>query len=97
MSAAFKVGEVCIGQNFVNSPELNGLECVIIGGLVERLSKHLITGLITSGFRYRVQFADGSIFAQEPYFLRLKQPPTSAKSIMRAAILKAKQPSKVPA
>jgi hypothetical protein len=93
MSAAFKVGEIAVMQNCITASN-NGRECEVIGPL-NHYALLLERGEVVFG--YEVGCADGSIFVARPDQLRKKQPPRSAKSIMRAAILKAKQPCEVAA
>jgi len=71
----FEIGEIVIGQNFINWPERNGMECEIIGELKERGSSSLTTGIYTVDECYEVKWEDGITSAQKPYFLRKKKPP----------------------
>lgn len=75
MNYVFKVGDVGIGQNFVNDPTRNGMECEIIGGLEMRLSFTESRREFTRGLRYQVKWADGLTTDQEAYYLRPKRPP----------------------
>lgn len=92
----FKIGEVAILQNCRDTRN-NGVEVMVssnlrvspicvgpFGEVVENASGYSVNGLQNVTFAFTYQ-------------LRKKHPPRSAKSIMRAAILKAKQPSMVPA
>jgi hypothetical protein len=102
MSAQFKVGDIVVGCNFVIDTQYNGMECEITSPLWWHrwINPDGSTG---GGLCYGVAWADDRL--RHPYLadcvyphnLRKKHPPRSAKSIMREAILKAKQPSKVPA
>ncbi len=96
MSAEFKVGDICIGQNHVIDVEYNGMECEVIMPFGLHAWHDLKTGAyggVEAG--YVVQWANGKVHICRPQNLRKKQPPRSAKAIMRAAILKAKQPVEV--
>ena len=99
MSAALKVGDIAIGQNFIVNIERNGMECEIIGGLEMRLAHCVNTGEITECMRYKVRWADGLIWNQKPPYLRKKHPPSqpsaSARQAMLDCIRKAQQPAKV--
>lgn len=97
MSAGFKLGEVCVGQNFVHTVKRNGQECEIITSLAIRDYRDAATKEVRLGSVYYVRWSDGSEHAAHPHQLRKKHPPRSAKSIMREVIAKAKQPSKVSA
>ena len=73
----FEVGEIAIGQNFINSTLLNGTEMEIIG----KLDKYPISTL--NGFPcdlyilygYRVRKPGGAISCIDPQNLRKKKPP----------------------
>lgn len=93
MSAQFKVGDICIGQNFVVDTERNGMECTIIGSLA---TYQLILYNNELLYGYECEGEDGLQFVCAPHNLRLKHPPRSAKSIMREVIAKAKKPLEVP-
>lgn len=97
MSAAFKVGEIAIGQNFVHNIERNGMECEVIGGLEMRTGYGSSTGDRITGMSYLVQWSDGMIRVQRPFQLRKKFPPShyAAQQAMLDCISKAKQPAKV--
>lgn len=74
MNPSFKIGAICIGQNFVQFPERNGMECEIIGELKERRGRGP-TGKLFAALSYRVHWADGKVYAVRPRNLRLKKPP----------------------
>ena len=40
----FEVGEIVIGQNFITSPNRNGMECEIVGSLKMHKSYNRIRG-----------------------------------------------------
>jgi hypothetical protein len=73
----FKVGDVCVGQHFINWPELNGMECVVESAL------HMSTGFdprtcqLFTGMTHVVVWEDGARTFAEPKHLRLKRPPTT--------------------
>ena len=69
----FKVGDICIGQNFINHAILNGMECQIIGGLESRHIRNKNNTYFAQ--RYRVKWSDGCITAAQHLHLRLKKPP----------------------
>lgn len=101
MSEQFKLGEVAklvVDELTIDIPALsaNGQEVVVIGCQQEYRST--VNG-VDAGlhYAYLVRTASGQTILAEPHELRKKQPPRSAKSIMREAILKAKQPVGVPA
>ncbi len=97
MSEHFKLGEIAILQNS-RDPKNNGRECEILALPVFKTIVHPITDETLGPFLvYKVATSDGDIFWPQPNQLRKKQPPRSAKSIMREAIHKAKQPQMVPA
>lgn len=83
MTAGLKVGEVCIGQNFIISTEANGMECVIIGPLV--LCECLVEpiGRWVLDYRHLVRWSDGAIDNVPARNLRRKQPPAGEESILR--------------
>jgi hypothetical protein len=74
--STFKVGDVCIGQHFVNHPELNGMECTIDAPLAMRSVERALNDEIVTCECYAVTWADGSSSWTEPKNLRLKQPPS---------------------
>lgn len=74
----FKVGEIAIGCNFILSQIRNGMECEIVGPLQKMIARHFITNKETTGYRYLVLWADGSETAEEPHYLRHKNPPQSS-------------------
>lgn len=71
----FKVGDVCIGQNYVLSTERNGLECEILEGLQDRFFRNNHTQSLEYGQAYLVRWSDGDVWAVKHYQLRKKQPP----------------------
>jgi hypothetical protein len=84
MSEQFKVGDVCVGQNFVFSTDRNGMECTVIGGLQMRPGINHITGKAAWEMLYDVRWADGAESFQEPYTLRRKRPPTTGEQMIRS-------------
>lgn len=94
MTGAFKVGEVCVGQNFIYDLAYNGTECVIIGEFRERMSIY-DSGDITVSPCYKVEWADGTITDVDHRNLRRKQPPTGLASILRMFDLTAPAPREV--
>lgn len=97
MSEQFKVGDICIGQNHIFDLEYNGMECEIIEAFGLHDWHDPDTYETGKEFGYIVLWADGVEAISNSCYIRKKQPPQSAKAIMRAAILKAKQPLMVPA
>jgi len=84
MSGQFKVGDICIGQNFIHHTEKNGMECEIIEKLAARLVYCRRTGEFEFGEHYGVRWADGEETYQEPSQLRRKQPPITGEAFIRA-------------
>lgn len=83
MSGPFKVGEVCIGQNFINWPEYNGAECIVLsperidGGVDPR------SGEVSEfGPTHTVQWDDGRIANVATTNLRRKRPPTGLATVL---------------
>lgn len=72
-NAQFKVGDICVGQNFTNAVARNGMECTIIGGLEWRTWQD--GGSSGVDMLYLVEWDDGEISGQPHYQLRRKQPP----------------------
>lgn len=99
--SAFKVGEVAIGQNFVNNTKYNGMECTVVSALDLVTTRHHITGEVTTAYRYGVKWADGWLTYQESHYLRKRRPPASDESAHRQAMLdcieRAKRGVEVPA
>ena len=83
MNGPFKVGEVCIGQKFINWPEYNGAECVILsservaGGVDPRSGERAEVGPT-----HTVRWDDGRVANISSKNLRRKRPPTGEKSVM---------------
>jgi hypothetical protein len=98
VSGPFKVGEVCIGQNFVNFPEYNGCECLIerplqmFGGFNRRTGEWCAVEP-----SYFVRWADGAGSWVGRHNLRRKQPPTGEIAIMRMFDITAPAPREVEA
>lgn len=76
MNGPFKVGDICVGQNFVQSPELNGQECQITHPLGRFLTRDRVSGEIAMLSVWGVQFSDGFNTHVEPHRLRLKRRPS---------------------
>ena len=83
MSALFKVGEMVIGQNFVDYPEYNGEELQIVGMLAFRYGTDAITGAHVKGFCYQVLDSQGVIFQCGAFNLRRRKPPASTTGEQR--------------
>ena len=73
----FEIGEIAVGQHFVNSKYLNGSELEVVSGLESHLIRrlndapcdpHTIIG-------YGIRHPAGHITYIEPYYLRKKKPP----------------------
>lgn len=85
MSAAFKVGDVCIWQNCTGKwAYLNGTETTVTGELEHGFD--LVTGEI--GIAYPTDTQDptappGFFLLAGPHELRKKQPPTSGEQLIR--------------
>jgi hypothetical protein len=77
MNYVFKVGEICIGQNFLTNTECNGMEREIIGGL-ELREWMTPDGRKGMDMSYMVRWADGHECSQIGYNLRPKRPPKRA-------------------
>lgn len=71
----FKVGDIAVGQNFNIDVHRNGMVCTVVGPLEFREAANNHDGKVTTGLRYRVQWADGVVTVQEPHFLRRQAPP----------------------
>jgi hypothetical protein len=84
MGEQFKVGEICVGQNFINAQYRNGMECKIVGALKLRQSINSTSGKVRLLESYLVQWADGDVTAQRPFFLRRKRPPTTGEDAIMA-------------
>jgi hypothetical protein len=76
MRSPFKVGDVCIGQNFVRDIDRNGVECTIIGGLEPRNYLDFHSGETFLLYCHEVEWSDGLISSIQPKNLRRKQPPS---------------------
>lgn len=76
----FSVGEIAIGQNFVDQKQWNGMECEIIGSLQLCTSINLTTREETTAPRYAVKWADGFVSYQEPIYLRKRHQPQKQKT-----------------
>ena len=70
----FKVGDICVGCNFVIDTELNGEECRILEGLQWREGIHQKTGEILKGWKYKVEWGDGTIMHVYPNNLKQNPP-----------------------
>lgn len=68
--AKFKVGDICIGQNFIFDTECNGMECEIIGGY--ELREGLWSGNLfpEKCYCYEVVWADGYICNAKEFNLK---------------------------
>jgi hypothetical protein len=73
----FKVGDVCEGVNYVNWPELNGLQCEVITIHGPDIGLDTRTGIWSAGFLYEVIYANGLKCFAAADNLRLKRPPPS--------------------
>lgn len=79
MNEQFKVGTICIGQNFTIATEYNNMECEIIGGLAMRGWKNSRTGESGVDPCYDVRWANGKEMPMAPFHLRRKPPKQSDK------------------
>ena len=73
MSRVFRIGDICIGQNFLDDVEYNGMECVVIGGLERReyLDQQADEDPIWS---YEIEWETRETSIVAPLCLRLKKP-----------------------
>lgn len=74
----YKVGTICIGQNFRNrGHDRNGMECEIVSPLSMKRARSVYSGKISRGRskRYGVRWADGRLSAIYPEYLRPKHLP----------------------
>lgn len=94
MNGNFKVGEVCIGQNFNSYPEYNGMECVITGGLRMVAAKTFTGSKLAADHRYMVQWANGLVSVIRPFYIRRKQPPSGELSILNMFVVAPPQRTK---
>lgn len=72
----YQIGQVCIGQNIVYDDKYNGMECEIIGELIERTGKSKWGKEVTLD-AYEVRWADGLEIYVLPEYLRPKHEPGS--------------------
>jgi hypothetical protein len=81
MSAGtFKVGDVCVGQNFIYDTCRNAMECTIVAGLEMRACFHAVVGA-NRRYCYLVEWEDGVVATVGPMNLRRKEPPKPAREI----------------
>lgn len=73
MSEQFKVGEVCIGQNFTLDLDRNKMECEVLESAEYSIGIDSIGGL-HFGPAYFVRWADGQESSVAPCKLRRKPP-----------------------
>jgi len=76
--AKFKVGDICIGQNFHDYPEFNGVECEVLdvreqGDIYQRAFRRVLFAM--PGPHYRVRWATGEKYYVAETHLRKKPPP----------------------
>lgn len=94
MSESFKVGTICIGQNFKEHATFrNGMECEIVNGLQLKESRNIHTGRINTKPRYQVRWVDGTVLWYSPIHLRRKPPKQSDSQWADEAIRKLKKQS----
>jgi hypothetical protein len=94
--STFKVGEVCVGQNFVLDPKYNGVECVVDEPFGEYVGIDR-AGLPRRRIGYGVRWANGELSYVNPHNLRRKRPPTTGEELIIAMFRKDKQPEGVEA
>lgn len=76
----FKVGDICIGQNFVYATQYNGMECEIVGAPYIGPCVGAVTGeYYPPALLYPVLWADGDVSVQMAHELRLRKPPSEFK------------------
>lgn len=77
----FKVGEIVLGQNFVNATEKNGMEGQVVRALTITTSQNIFTGVISTEPMYVISWADGCLRNVRPQNLRRRPAPSGEKSI----------------
>lgn len=83
MSGSFKVGEVAVGVNFVDSARFNGLECIVLEGLHVEAGREPSTGCwIAPEPCYFVEWADDYHSLAAPRNLRRKQLSTDLATLL---------------
>lgn len=80
--STFKVGEVCVGINFIFDTQYNGVECVIVAPARPMTSINQASKIVSSDAKYEVKWNDGKLDFVRPRNLRRKQPPAGEQSIM---------------
>lgn len=91
----YKVGDICIGVNFVNQTHFNGMECVIKHGNKERTVRHYVTGKLYKEYGYLVEWENGERCSVAEYKLKLKRPPEEPSSWEKIKELCGFHPAKV--
>jgi hypothetical protein len=76
MSAGFKVGEILIGQNFVDARWRNGMECVVMSPFF-LVALGFSDGTSETCYACRVQWTDGDFGRQPARRLRRHKPPAA--------------------
>jgi hypothetical protein len=73
----FEIGEIVIGQHFVHSTCLNGVELEVVRGLESRLIEFInrVPCVPQTLIGYGIRHPAGYITHIEPYYLRKKKPP----------------------
>jgi len=66
----FRLHEIVVGQNFVDSTHRNGMECEVIGELQERSGTFKHDSQIHTAIMYEIKWVDGDITLQPPQYLR---------------------------
>jgi len=79
-----KKGDIVIGQNFVHNKVYNGMEGEIVEDLRYRYWHIVSTGAGREGYAYKVLWANGNLYTQEPFQLRKKKPPNKDIELTRA-------------
>jgi hypothetical protein len=84
VTTPFKVGEIAIGQNFVDFPEHNGEDLVIIEGARFGPTIDKMDRVVRTGVTYKVESTNGEQFVCSPSCLRRRKPPsTGEQSVMQ--------------
>lgn len=91
MSEQFKVGEVAIGQNFVDFTEHNGEDLLVVGGLHYGEWVDMMALESCRGMYYQVQSICGEKFVVTPHQLRRRKPPSATGEQSVLAMFKAPQ------
>jgi hypothetical protein len=87
MSEQFNPGEIAIGQNFIDFPEHNGEDLVIVEGARFGSSIDAMDLTVYTGVRYEVESIRGERFYCTPSHLRRRNPPATGEQAIRDLFL----------